>query len=124
VTDRIFLRGIVLFGRHGLIPEEAVLGQRFEVDLDCFLDLSAAGRADRIGATLDYAAVYETVRHTVETERFGLLEALAERIADRLFGEFPPLSKVRVEVRKPGAPIQGTFDTVGVEIMRTREARP
>jgi dihydroneopterin aldolase len=120
VSDRIFLRGIVLFGRHGLIPEEAVLGQRFEVDLDCFLDLSAGGRADRIGQTIDYAAVYETVRHTVESERFGLIEALAERIAERLFGEFAPLAKVRVEVRKPGAPIRGHFDTVGVEITRER----
>jgi dihydroneopterin aldolase len=120
MSDRIFLRGIVLFGRHGTIPEEAVLGQRFEVDLDCFVDLSAAGRTDALGETVDYGAVYEAVRQTVESERFGLIEALAERIAGRLLGRFPAIVKVRVEVRKPAAPIRGQFDTVGVEITRDR----
>lgn len=119
-SDRIFLRGVVLFGRHGLYEEEARLGQRFEIDLDCRVDLGPAGRADDVHLTIDYGAVFEAVRNVVEDERYKLIEALAERIASRLFADFDRLVAVRIEVRKPSAPIPGVFETVGVEITRER----
>jgi dihydroneopterin aldolase len=120
MTDRIFFRGITLFGRHGVFAEEQTLGQRFVVDLDCWLDLRPAGASDRTADTVNYTRIYEAVRAAVEDERF----ALAQRIAARILAAFPPIASVRVEVRKPSAPIQGHFDTVGVEITRTREAEP
>jgi 7,8-dihydroneopterin aldolase/epimerase/oxygenase len=119
-SDRIFLRGIVLFGRHGVFEEEERLGQRFEVDLDCWLDLSQAGRSDHVHDTVDYGRLYETVRAIVEEERYRLIEALGERIADRLLSDFDRLRSVRVEIRKPSAPIPGVFETVGIEIHRDR----
>jgi 7,8-dihydroneopterin aldolase/epimerase/oxygenase len=124
MTDRIFFRGITLFGRHGVFAEEQTLGQRFVVDLDCWLDLRPAGASDRTADTVNYTRIYEAVRAAVEDERFALIEALAQRIAARILAAFPPIASVRVEVRKPSAPIQGHFDTVGVEITRTREAEP
>lgn len=119
-ADRIFFRGIVLFARHGVRAEEERLGQRFEIDLDCRIGLAEAGHADDVRLTVDYAAVYETVRATVEGERVRLIEALAERIAGRLLERFDRIAEVRVEVRKPAAPVPGVFDTVGVEIVRNR----
>ncbi|WP_436637678.1 dihydroneopterin aldolase [Microbaculum sp. FT89] len=121
MSDRIFFRGIVLFGRHGLFEEEERLGQRFEIDLDCQVDLSRPGRSDHFGDTIDYGRVYETVRAIVEDERFKLIEALAERIADSLLASFEQLEAVRVEIRKPSAPIPGVFETVGIEIHRDRK---
>jgi dihydroneopterin aldolase len=120
MTDRIFFRGIVLFARHGVHKEEERLGQRFEIDLDCRLDLSKAGKTDSVHDTVDYGAIYETVRYLVEDERFLLIEALAERIADHLLADFDKLESIRVEIRKPSAPVPGVFDTVGIEIHRTR----
>lgn len=120
-ADRIFYRGIVLFARHGVKAEEERLGQRFEIDLDCRLDLAPAGTSDDVALTVDYGEVYAVVRETVEGERFYLIEALAERIAARLLGRFAPISEVRVEIRKPAAPVPGVFDTVGVEIVRRRK---
>lgn len=119
--DRIFYRGIVLFARHGVKAEEERLGQRFEIDLDCCLDLAPAGVSDDVALTVDYGAVYAVVREIVEGERFYLIEALAERIAGRLLRQFAPIAEVRVEIRKPAAPVPGVFDTVGVEIVRRRE---
>ncbi|MEJ8574348.1 dihydroneopterin aldolase [Microbaculum marinum] len=120
MSDRIFLRGIVLFGHHGVFEEEKRLGQRFELDLDCRLDLSRAGRTDSVRDTADYGAIYETVRTVVEDMRFKLIEALAEEIARRLLAGFEAIQGVRVEIRKPSAPIRGVFDTVGIEIDRDR----
>ena len=46
--DRIDLRGFRALGTHGALPEEQVRAQPFEVDLDVFADLAAAGRSDEL----------------------------------------------------------------------------
>jgi 7,8-dihydroneopterin aldolase/epimerase/oxygenase len=120
MSDRIFFREIAVFARHGVFSEEASLGQRFEIDVDCFLDVGPYARTDNHRAAVDYGKVYATIMAVAERERFWLIEALAERIAGRLLDEFP-LDRVRVEVRKPGAPVPGIFGTVGVEVTRHRE---
>lgn len=117
--DRIFFRGIAIFARHGVFSEEASLGQRFEIDVDCFLDIGAYARTDDYRRAADYGKVFETIRQIAENERFRLIEALGERIAGKLLANYP-FDRVRVEVRKPGAPVPGIFGTVGVEVTRRR----
>lgn len=119
MSDRIFFRDIAIFARHGVFSEEASLGQRFEIDVDCFVDLSAYAKADDYRRAVDYGKVYESVRQVAEEGRFRLIEALAEHIAERLLADFP-VEAVRVEVRKPGAPVPGIFGTVGVEVTRRK----
>ncbi|MGE0233005.1 MAG: dihydroneopterin aldolase [Flavobacteriaceae bacterium] len=119
--DRIFCHGITLFAHHGLFDEEARLGQRFEIDIDCYTGTRAADRKDRNSAPVRYDQVYEIVRRTVvDGPRVGLLEELAENIAEAVFDEVQAVDAVRVEVRKPGAPVPGAFKSIGVEISRQR----
>ncbi len=47
MTDRILISDLRLFAFHGLLPAEAVLGQRFRFDLARELDLGEAGRNGR-----------------------------------------------------------------------------
>jgi dihydroneopterin aldolase len=109
------------YGRHGVNPEEQTLGQRFEVDVELYLDTRPAALQDDLRLTINYAQVYKTVQRIVEEERFALLETLAETLATQLGRHFAPDS-VRVCVRKPHAPIKGVLDYVAVEIERTKEA--
>ena len=44
--DRILLTGMTFYGYHGVRTPEKELGQRFVVDLEMELDLSAAGLSD------------------------------------------------------------------------------
>lgn len=120
MTDRVFLRGMVFFARHGVHAEEARLGQRFEVDLDCFLDLGPAAAADDADAAVRYDHLYETARKIVTGERTALIETVGARLADAVLARFDRVERVRVEIRKPGAPIEGVFETVGIEIDRSR----
>ena len=55
--DRIQLRGIRATGIHGVLPEERVRPQPFEVDLDLWVDLATAGASDRLDDTVDYAGI-------------------------------------------------------------------
>ena len=121
MTDRIELRGMRFVARHGLLPQEAVEAQPFEVDVVLELSLEAAGVADDLARTVDYGDVFRRTRAIVEHgPHVALIEALAERIAAEVLGGHPAVDAVTVRVRKPRAPLPGTFEWAGVEIRRER----
>ena len=123
MSDRILLQGLAFWGRHGVLPEEQVLGGRFIVDVEATLDLREAGRSDDLNATANYAELYDRVRTVVEGPPVRLIEAVAERIALRLLDEFRRLESVTVRVHKPSAPIPGAPTAqVAVEITRQQTA--
>ncbi|HVL50521.1 MAG TPA: dihydroneopterin aldolase [Actinomycetota bacterium] len=81
MPDKILIKGFKVMGRHGVTAEERERDQEFVVDLECELDLSAAGRADRIEHTVDYMELIADIRQVVSTESYNLLEALGDRLA-------------------------------------------
>jgi dihydroneopterin aldolase len=108
------------YGYHGVLAEEKALGQRFIIDAVLYLPLQAAGRSDDLNDTVSYSAVYDRIKSIVTGERYNLLEALAERLCADIFKGNPPVQKIVLRIRKPEAPIDGIFDSVGVEIERVR----
>jgi dihydroneopterin aldolase len=117
VSDQITLRGMRFLGRHGVSLAERMEPQPFEVDVILTVDLSAAAVSDELADTVDYSAVFEVVRRTVEEDSFRLIEALAGAIASSIMGTFT-LDEVEVAVRKPNAPLPGAFETVEVRLRR------
>lgn len=119
MTDRIRLEGIRVHGRHGVYPEEAAAGQMFVVDVDLRLDLTPAGRTDRLGDTLDYGVLAQSVATLVASDRWDLIERVAQRVADLVL-EDPRVESVEVAVHKPEAPMPVEVDDVSVTIRRGR----
>lgn len=119
-SDRLFLRAMPFYARHGLYPAERELGQRFVVDVDCWLDTRPAAWADDAELTVSYQHIYDHVAAVVGDDPVNLIETLAERIATRLLDHFEAVEQVRVVVHKPGAPVTGVFADVGIEIIRAR----
>lgn len=117
--DKIIIRGMEFFGRHGVLPAEQELGQRFIVDVEMTCDLGEAGRSDDLGRSVDYSRVFELVAGIVTGKPYKLIEALAERIAREILSGFS-VDEVLVRVKKPHAPLRGVFSWVGVEITRRR----
>ena len=113
------LSGMKFYGRHGVLPQERDLGQRFEVDVEIMLDLAPAGRDDDLSKTISYADVYTLVEKVLTGPPYKLIEALAESIARDILDNFSA-SGVVVRVKKPGAPVPGSFDFMAVEIDRSR----
>lgn len=118
-TDRIEIRGLRAFGRHGTTEEERLHGQTFVVDVILELDLSAAAASDALGDTVDYATLAQHVADAVERQRFNLLEALAEHLAGLALAD-PSVAAVEVRVSKPAAPVSVTLDEVAVRLRRSR----
>jgi len=122
-SDRIVLDGMAFEARHGVLPQEKVNAQRFEVDAELLLDLQPAGLEDDLERTVDYGRVHETVRTIVESTTFNLIEALAEAIAHELLADFPAIDEVVVRVRKPEVDLGGPLRFAGVEVRRRRPDR-
>lgn len=120
MADKIILRGAQFHGKHGVSPEERVVGGRIIVDVEVEYDLRRPGLSDEIADTISYSDVFKTIRHLVEDTESLLLEALALKICDALFEKFP-LEAVTLYVRKQPPPIRGVVESAGVEIRRTRQ---
>ncbi|WP_417688816.1 dihydroneopterin aldolase [Roseibium sp.] len=118
--DAIHLEDLSFFAYHGVYDEEARLGQRFHVDLTCWLDLTAACRSDEYAETVCYASLARAVEDAVTTTRFKLIERLASAVSEALFAQDQRIARVRVRIHKPGAPLPIATGRVSVEITRDR----
>ena len=123
--DRLSLIGMRFRGRHGVLPEEKLNEQPFEVDVVLHTDLRDAAERDELAATVDYATVFDLVRAIVEGPSFDLIEAIAGTIATAVLAATDPsrVEAVEVRVRKPEAPLGGEFHTVEATLVRRRPHR-
>jgi dihydroneopterin aldolase len=99
--DRITLRGIRAYGRHGANPGEREREQPFDIEMALEIDLRAAERSDELGDTLDYDALCRALVEIVESTSFFLLEALAGALATAVLAD-ARVRSVELSVAKPG----------------------
>ena len=116
--DILRLRNMRFFAYHGLFPQENELGQHYEVDLDLHGDFRRAGCDDDIAQAINYPEVYALVEEVVTGEPCKLVEALADRIAEKVGSHCAPIDLV-VRVRKPHPPVAAQFDGIEVELRRS-----
>ncbi|MBS1180328.1 MAG: folB [Proteobacteria bacterium] len=120
MSDHIRVHRLAVFARHGVLPEEAAIGQRFFISLDAAVDTRAAGASDDLTKSVSYADMADVAVAVATVRRFNLLEALAEAIAADILAGFPLIETLTVRVDKPSAPVQHVLDSVSVEITRSR----
>ena len=120
MSDHIRVHRLAVFARHGALPEEAVIGQRFFISLDAVVDTRAAGATDDLTKSVSYADMADVAVDIAINRRFKLLEALAEAIATELLASFPLIEAISVRIDKPSAPVEHVLDNVSVEITRSR----
>ncbi|WP_198662314.1 dihydroneopterin aldolase [Exiguobacterium sp. TNDT2] len=118
--DKMFVNGMRFYGYHGVFAEENRLGQRFNIDLMCELDLAPAGQSDDLTDGVSYAGLYQLTEDIVTGEPVNLLEALGERITTAVMAHSDKIQSVTVKVIKPDPPIPGHYDSVAIEMTRRR----
>lgn len=115
--DHVFIRGLEAHTIIGVYAHEKRAERPLLLDLDMGVDARAAAASDHVRDAVDYQAVRDGIVAFVRQERVDLLETLAERLARRLFADFP-IDTLRLRIDKPGA-VSGV-QSVGVEIERQR----
>lgn len=118
--DKIYMNQLSFYGYHGVFPEENKLGQRFLVDLVLELDLQPAADRDDLNESVDYGEIYKSVKKIVEGDPVKLVETIAKAICDELLQSFSKIEACTVKVIKPDPPIPGHYDSVAVELRRSR----
>jgi dihydroneopterin aldolase len=118
--DQIILSHMVFYSHVGVLDFEKENGQSFDLDVTLYCQRIRATDTDELTETVDYGKVYQVVREVTEPAQFDLIERLAGAIADAVLGSFCQVEAVDVLVRKPSAPIEGSFAYMGVKIRRER----
>jgi dihydroneopterin aldolase len=121
MTDTIFVTGLSIHARHGVMEHETEVGQRFVIDLELYTDLSEPSRSDRLADTVSYADVVATTTAAFKNTNYKLLERAAGAVADAILSHFPRIRAVTMPVHKPHAPIAAIFDDVGIMLTRSRQ---
>ncbi len=116
--DKIHIRNLEVFGRHGVIPEENRLGQKFIINATLYVDTREAGLKDDLKKSIHYGEVSHFMAGYMTEHTFGLIEAAAEQMARAALLRFPSMQKISLEVSKPWAPIGLPLDAVSVEVVR------
>jgi dihydroneopterin aldolase len=109
----INIRGIHVYAYHGCLPEEAIIGGDYVVNIALKGDFSKAASADTLEDTVDYVDVYKIVKKEMGI-RSKLIEPVALRIAENLKSTFPAVTSLTVEVIKKNPPIGGNVNEVSV----------
>jgi dihydroneopterin aldolase len=119
--DRIELRGLRVFARHGVLETERRSGQEFLIDAVLWLDTRPAAATDDLTKTVDYGALANRLVRLAEEPPVRLIETLAGRLAADCLSE-SLVAEVEITVHKPQAPIAHPFGDVAVVIRRARPA--
>jgi dihydroneopterin aldolase len=117
VSDVIQVRDLRLWAHVGVLDFERREGQWFELDLELSVDLSAAGRSDALGDTLDYSQLIAALQQQARSLCCQTLEHYSERILDQIEELYGPVP-TRLELRKCQAPVAGFGGVVAVRRWR------
>jgi dihydroneopterin aldolase len=118
MTTQIELKQMRFFARHGVDEQEHLTGNHFTVDLLLSFPFEKATVTDNLADTLSYAAVYDLVRHEMNTSS-RLLEHLAGRILAALKRAFPQLTAITLCVTKLAPPLGGDVLSASVILSET-----
>jgi len=108
----ITVEGIRVFGYHGHLPEEAVLGGHFIVNVWVEADTSEVEKTDDLNHTVDYVKIIAIVKEQMAI-RADMIEVPAKRIVAAIL-TLNKVKKVTVELEKVLPPIDATFDKISV----------
>lgn len=114
---KIIIDSLDCFGRHGVLKEENILGQRFFVSCEMETDFEPASDNDDINKAVNYAEVAEFITTYVKDNIFKLIETLASKLADEILINFN-VKSVSIKIEKPSAPIGLPLKTVAVSLSK------
>lgn len=114
---KVIIDSLNCFGRHGVLNEENILGQRFFVSCEMETNFESAAENDDINNAVNYADVSNFISHYVKDNVFKLIETLASKLADELLINYN-IKSVYIKIEKPSAPIGLPLKTVAVSLSK------
>lgn len=114
MKSKIILEDIKIYAYHGVLHEEAVIGNHFVVNVEVHSDLEKASQSDDLHDTINYAEINEIIHQEMEI-RSELLEHVIGRIIHKIENQFPQITYIKVKLTKTSPPMRGEMKGVSVE---------
>ena len=121
MAEKIIINNLKIPARHGVYSSEKDVDGLFEINIVLWVNLEKAIKTDRIINTVDYSAVISIVNDVFTKKDYNLIETVASKICNKMLQVFPVIKQVKINIKKPHAPISANFDSVEVEIKKRRE---
>ena len=110
----IRLEGLKIYAYHGVLPQENLVGAYYYIDLKLKTDFTHAAETDELEGTVSYADIFAVVKEEmVITSK--LLEHVCQRIASRIFNDFPAIEAIEIRLSKENPPMGASAKSIGVE---------
>ncbi len=116
-SGKIHIRGLRLWAHVGVLEQEKLLGQWFELEFSIWTQLDIAAKNDDIKLTLDYSIAIQSLQRLSEQFKCSTIECFSEAILNCLEELYGPLPMTLI-LRKCHAPIPGFTGDVGIERSR------
>ena len=110
----IRLEGLKFYAFHGVLPQENLVGASYYIDLRLKTDFSRAAETDELEGTVNYADIHAAVKEEMRITS-QLLEHVCQRIARRIFHDFPTIETIDISLFKENPPMGACAQRVGVE---------
>ena len=110
----IRLEGMKFYAYHGVLPQENLVGAYYYIDLKLKTDFSHAAETDELEGTVNYADIHAAAKEEMRITS-QLLEHVCQRIARRIFHDFPTIESIDISLFKENPPMGACAQRVGVE---------
>ena len=123
MRQKISVTGLKVWAHHGVFEFEKQTGQEFVIDATVWVELPENFNDD-LAKTVNYGELAIALVENAKREPVDLLETLAVRLAKVAlgfgggpgFGGSAQVTKAKITVHKPSAPIETQFDDVSVTV--------
>ena len=110
----IRLEGLKIYAYHGVLPQENLVGAYYYIDLKLKTDFTHAAETDELEGTVSYADIFAVVKEEMAITS-KLLEHVCQRIASRIFNNFPTIEAIEIRLSKENPPMGASAKSIGVE---------
>ena len=110
----ISLKGVEVFAKIGVSPEERLIGRKILVDVTIKYSLKKAGLSDHLDDTLDYGIISEAIHNHLKKE-FHLMEAACHAIAEEILKRAIDIKEMTITMQKISPFLQGNVGKSVIE---------
>lgn len=119
MENQIIIKDLRIHARHGVNPQENIIGHDFLINVILDTDFTQAMATDDLRYTVNYASVVEVIRSEMEVQS-QLLEHVGGRICRSLFSHFPTITQIELELIKLNPPFSSQCFGAGIKIIDIR----
>ena len=109
--DQLRIKDLEVYAYHGVFQAEKEMGQRFVLDVCIDYDMTRTARTEDLTSSIHYGILAEQLTGWMQGDQVDLIETVAFQLVQHIFETYNFVSKVRLEVKKPWAPVALPLDT-------------